>query len=138
MKTIFISRTVQEATLSLLLILGALPVAVEVSNPTPCQAKEFSIGIQDEAKLVPAKILEAPAPQIPAKKQEEAFKTSCEARFVIDPSGKPAVTLTTTSGSDEIDEIALRTLKRWKFHPATLEGKAVASTRRIKIEFEVE
>ncbi len=100
--------------------------------------KEYSIGIHEEAKLVPAKILESPAPQIPSTQQETAFKSSCEARFVIDPKGSTTVTIVSSSGSEEIDELALHTLKKWKFKPASLEDKPVSSTRRIKIEFEVE
>jgi TonB family protein len=101
-------------------------------------AKEFSIGIHEEAKMIPAKIMESPSPQIPSSHQEDAFKSSCEARFLIAPSGQTTVTLITSSGSEEIDSIALKTLKRWKFKPATLEGKPVSSSRRIKVEFEVE
>lgn len=114
-----------------------MPVSVhaEAGKQAP---KEFSIGIHDEAKLVPAKVIESPAPQIPAHKQEESFKTSCEARFLIDATGKATVTLVTSSGSEEIDELALKTLRTWKFKPATLEDKPVPSSRRIKIEFEIE
>jgi len=34
--------------------------------------------------------------------------------------------------------MALSTLRRWKFKPATLDGKSVDSSRKIKVEFEVE
>jgi outer membrane biosynthesis protein TonB len=43
-----------------------------------------------------------------------------------------------SSGSDEIDDITLKTLKQWKFKPAMLNDKPVLSIRRIKLEFEVE
>lgn len=117
-----------------------LPMAIAaiVALPMDAAAKEYSIGIREEAKLVPAKVIESPAPQIPSHKQEESFRTSCEARFLIDPTGKTSVTLLTPSGSEEIDEIALTTLKKWKFSPATLESKPVPSSRRIRIEFEIE
>jgi TonB family protein len=101
-------------------------------------AKEFSIGIHEAAKMIPAKVVESPAPVIPSSHQEDAFKSSCEARFLIAPSGEATVTLVTSSGSEEIDALAVKTLKQWKFKPATLEGKPVSSSRRIKVEFEVE
>lgn len=115
-----------------------MAIAVIGGLPMGAAAKEYSIGIREEAKLVPAKVIESPAPQIPSHKQEESFRTSCEARFLIDPTGKTSVSLLTPSGSEEIDEIALATLKKWKFSPATLENKPVPSSRRIRIEFEIE
>lgn len=138
MKTIFIFQPDSKAAVrQLSLCLLALSI-VTMTGAGPALAKEYSIGIREEAKLVPAKIIESPSPQIPSHKQEESFRTSCEARFLIDPSGKTDVTLLTSSGSEEMDEIAVTTLRKWKFRPATLENKPVASSRRIKIEFEVE
>lgn len=129
-------RQVRLASCCIFLLAGLLIPCV--AGHSTAEGKEYSLGIREEAKLVPAKILESPTPQIPATHQETAFKSSCEARFVIDPKGSTVVTIVTSSGSEEIDSIALETLKKWKFKPASLEGKAVASTRRIKIEFEVD
>ena len=85
-----------------------------------------------------AEVLNSPQPMIPAELHEQCFKSCCIARFIINPDGKTAVKLLTSSGSDEIDEITLSTLKRWKFRPAMLNGKPVQSTRRVKVEFEIE
>lgn len=52
--------------------------------------------------------------------------------------GKHTVKLLASSGVPEVDDIALSTLKRWKFKPATMNGKAVESSRKIRVEFEVE
>jgi len=44
----------------------------------------------------------------------------------------------TTSGSNQVDEITLDTLRHWKFKPATVDDQPVTSTRKIRVEFEVE
>lgn len=115
-----------------------LTILLQGLVPEPVNAKEYSIGIREESKLVPAKIVDSPAPEIPASLQETAFKSYCEARFVIDAKGGTTVSIVSSSGSEEIDAVALQTLKKWKFKPATLEGEPTSSTRRIKVEFEVE
>jgi protein TonB len=58
------------------------------------------------------------------------------ARFQIQETGKCSVKIVTSSGSQEIDEIARETLQRWRFKPATVDGKAVVSSRKIRVEFE--
>ncbi len=79
-----------------------------------------------------------PEPEISPELHEQCFKSSCVAKFVIKKDGQMAVTLLTSSGSQEVDDIALSTLRRWKFKAATLDGQAVDSVRKIKVEFEVE
>jgi protein TonB len=100
-------------------------------------AKTYEVGTEASSDFVEAKAIVTPTPTIPSEQSEEAFKSYCVARFFIDPEGKATVKLLTKSGSHEIDDITLATLRRWKFKPAMLDGKPVESTRRIKVEFEV-
>jgi periplasmic protein TonB len=105
---------------------------------TPAAAKEYSIGTQAASQFVDAQILASPQPLIPPELHEHCFKSCCLARFLINPDGKATVKLLSSSGSSDLDDITLSTLKRWKFRPATLDGKPVSSARKIKVEFEVE
>lgn len=100
-------------------------------------AKTFDVGTEERADFVEAKAIYNPQPAIPPEHHEQCFKSCCIARFFIAPDGKTRVKLISSSGSNEIDDITLATLKRWKFKPAMLDGKPVESTRRIKVEFEV-
>lgn len=110
-----------------------------LSQITPmANAKEFSIGLQSESKHVEAVILENPKPELPSEMKSEAFKTTCTARFHIEPSGKFEVKLLESTQNDEIDHLVITTLKKWKFKPASLDGTPVASTRKLKIELEIE
>ena len=123
----------------LLLSIAYLFVFAAFSTIRPVLASQiYKIGTSEEAKYADALAVECPQPEIPASLHEECYKSCCLARFCINHEGKHEVTLVSSSGSDEVDEIALSTLRRWKFKPAMLNGKPVQSVRKIKVEFEVE
>lgn len=122
-----------------LLSIACLFVLVSLSAIRPVLASQvYKIGTSEEAKYADALAVECPQPEIPSSLHEECYKSCCLARFCITCEGKHQVTLVSSSGSDEVDEIALKTLRRWKFKPAMLNGKPVQSVRKIKVEFEVE
>jgi protein TonB len=85
-----------------------------------------------------AKAIECPRPEIPAELHEQCFKSCCIARFMIKDDGKYSVKLISSSGSEQVDDIAIDTLRRWKFKPALLDGKPVDSSRKIRVEFQVD
>ena len=113
-------------------------VVVSLSVPTGVMAQTFSIGASESSQFVGSEIVASPQPVIPAELHERCFKSCCIARFVINADGKSSVKLLTSSGSEDIDDITVSTLKRWKFRPAMLNGQPVQSTRRVKIEFEIQ
>lgn len=122
-----------------LLSIAYLFVFFSFSSVRPVLASQvFKIGTSEVAKYADALAVECPQPEIPASLHEECYKSCCLARFCINHEGKHEVTIVSSSGSDEVDEIALSTLRRWKFKPAMLNGKPVQSVRKIKVEFEVE
>lgn len=105
---------------------------------SPASAKTYEVGTESEAQFTEAKPTFNPPPEIPSAEREQCMRTFCVARFWISADGKSKVKLLTHSGSHEIDDITLATLRRWKFKPAMLDGMPVESTRRIKVEFEVQ
>jgi protein TonB len=108
-----------------------------LASPQCAVAKTYEVGTEASSNFVEAKPTFNPAPAIPTESSEQCFKSYCVARFLISNEGKTTVKLLTKSGSNEIDDITVATLRRWKFKPAMLDGKPVDSTRRIKVEFEV-
>ena len=118
--------------------LASVALTVMIASLPTAWAKEFSIGTEHTNDFRPAAIIESPRPEIPSDMHDECFKSFCVARFVINPDGKTQVKLVSSTGNEDLDEIALKTLKQWKFKPATLNGEPISSTRRLKIEFEVE
>lgn len=107
-------------------------------STTPALAKSYDVGTQSDAEYEAAQILSKPAPAIPPDLHDHCFKSCCIARFMINADGSAKVKLLTSSGLDEIDDITLSTLRRWKFKPAMLDGKPVPSSRRVKVEFEID
>ena len=121
----------------LTILATALLVLSQLTMPA-AQAKEFSIGTESTTQYVDAKAMSMPLPAIPPELHEHCFKSCCLARFQIEADGNAKVQLLSSSGLPELDDITLSVLKRWKFQPALLDGKPVPSTRKIKVEFQVE
>jgi len=98
----------------------------------------LKIGTEESSYYKDAEIVHCPKPEIPAELHEQCFKSCCLAKFTIKQDGASSVTLLSSTGSTEVDEIAVSTLQRWKFKPATVNGKPVESAKKIRVEFEVE
>ncbi len=107
----------------------------------PCQsalAETFKLGAQESESLEPAEPVFAPSPVITEEMLESGIKAFCVARFEISPLGKHVVHLVTSTGSAEVDELTLSTLRTWRFRPGKRGGQPAASVRKIKVEFEVD
>lgn len=112
-----------------------------VSSGLPCQmalAETFKLGAQESESLEPAEPIFAPSPVITEEMLESGIKAFCVARFEISPLGKHVVHLVTSTGSAEVDELTLSTLRTWRFRPGKRGGQPAASVRKIKVEFEVD
>ena len=116
----------------------ALAAFFPAFNPLSIGATTLTLGTEYASSYRIAEPTYTPEPEISPELHEQCFKSSCIAKFDIKKDGKTSVALLTSSGSPEVDDIALNTLRRWKFKPATLDGQAVDSARKIKVEFEVE
>jgi protein TonB len=110
---------------------------VSILAGSACAGPLLKAGTTESSKYQDALGIECPEPQIPAELKEETMKTSCVARFDIKADGKSTVKIVSSSGSEQVDDMALATLRRWKFKPATLDGKPVDSFRRIRVEFDI-
>jgi len=82
--------------------------------------------------------LTSPVPQIPDSLRSESLKTFIRARFDIAADGTAQVTLLTSSGSAELDQLTLQTLRQWRWKPALQNGVSVPSIERLRIEYEVQ
>jgi TonB family protein len=111
---------------------------VTLASPAPSLANSFSLGADYSSDYKVAEPLFTPEPEISPELKEQCFKSCCIAKFLIGANGNTSVQLLSSSGSQEVDEIAIETLRRWKFKPAQLDGRPVESSRKIKVEFEIE
>ncbi|MCB0332738.1 MAG: energy transducer TonB, partial [Bdellovibrionales bacterium] len=82
-------------------------------------------------------LISAPKPPYPRRARRLGFEGSVVLKASIAETGKVAhVDIVHSSGRTDCDESAQQTiLKYWKFQPATLFGKGVASVERIEVTF---
>jgi len=78
-------------------------------------------------------------PTIPDSLRSDAIDATVIAEFQVGADGVPTgVRITQSSGNSDLDDLALKTARQWRFKPATREGQAVESTVRLHIEFQVD
>jgi len=88
-------------------------------------------------KLMPARALNPGLPQYPERARKLNIQGFVLLEADIDERGK-LLTLRVRQGLERgLDDAALASVKRWRFQPATLAGRAVPSTRLIRIRFEL-
>jgi protein TonB len=79
-----------------------------------------------------------PQPAIPDDLRADALDKTFVAEFTVGPDGTPTeVQVAQSTGSEELDRIALDTAKQWRFKPATRDGQPIESRVRLHIEFQV-
>ena len=120
------------------LLLSGLFVTDPALTVAPAYAETFKLGTQESNSLLPAEPISCPQPIVTEEMLEQGIKTHCTAKFAIGKTGKSTVELLTSTGSTEVDDMTLDTLRTWRFRPASLSGAPVSSVRKIKIEFEVD
>lgn len=81
--------------------------------------------------------LYSPAPVIPGYLRNQNLKASVVIEFLITAQGRVTPRLLDSSGSGELDAIALDTASKWQFKPATRGDVPVDSKTRLRILFEV-
>ena len=82
--------------------------------------------------------LYAPAPVIPKYLRDQNLKTSVVIEFLITAEGSVTTRLLDSSGTEELDAIALNTVSKWKFKPAAQNNAPIDSKTRLRIVFEVQ
>jgi TonB family protein len=81
--------------------------------------------------------LYSPAPAIPSYLRNQNLKTNVVIEFLITAQGQVTPRLLDSSGNDELDAIALNTVKKWQFKPAANNNLPIDSKTRLRILFEV-
>jgi len=82
--------------------------------------------------------LYAPAPVIPQYLRNQNLKTSVVIEFLITAQGLVTPRLLDSSGTEELDAIAINTVSKWKFKPAAQNNEPIDSKTRLRIVFEVQ
>ena len=86
--------------------------------------------------LTQARYLHTPRPGYPEIARREGREGRVLLRVRIDEQGRTkTVEINSSSGNEALDRAAAEAVKRWHFHPARYDDKAVESWLRIPIEF---
>ncbi len=86
-----------------------------------------------------ARPLTSPAPEYPAAARRAGEQGTVVLEVEVGPDGQPdEVSIASRSGSRELDGAALRAVRDWSFEPAIHNGKAVASSVRVPVDFRLQ
>ena len=99
-------------------IFKAPPEAVELDN---CSSK-----------ITPPKAVFSPDPSLPWRAGNDS---SVVVELIVDSKGSPHDLKVTRSGGKPYDESALRAVRGWHFQPATCDGRPIATTIRVEVDF---
>jgi len=79
----------------------------------------------------------APPPVIPSYLQDQDLNSSVVIEFYVNAQGVALPKLIGSSGNEELDAIALSTVKTWQFRPAEQNHKPIDAKVRLRINFQV-
>lgn len=97
---------------------------------SPSKPKDFSAG-----KLTAPHVDYAPDPGYSKEAESRHIEGTSVLSTMIDASGTPVNVAIMQPLGMGLDEQAVSTLKRWRFKPATLDGKAVPAHINIEVTF---
>jgi TonB family protein len=80
----------------------------------------------------------APPPILPSYMQDREIKTYVVIDFYVNSQGNATPHLAGSSGDEELDALALETVKKWQFRPAEKDHKPIEAKVRLRIVFEVQ
>jgi TonB family protein len=77
----------------------------------------------------------SPDPKYPKKESKAHRRGTVVLDLVVDADGLPRDIKVNLPLSPEFDEAALNAVKKWKFSPATKDGKPVATQIKVEVSF---
>ena len=112
----------------------APPTATAARREAPTQRRQPAAARNRDARP-----LQQPAPEYPVAAMRAGDEGTVLVRAEIDASGKPSnVELAKRSRSRDLDRAALAAVRNWTFEPAIRDGKAVASTVQVPVDFRLD
>ena len=83
--------------------------------------------------------LDTPSPAYPEEARREHLEGTVIVEIRIDRSGRvETARVTQGSGKSILDDAAVAAVRKWSYRPATLNGEAIASLRRVRLVFRLE
>jgi protein TonB len=122
------------------------PVATATPRPAPKPAatprKERTVkptaGSSGARGGTKPQYLSNPAPEYPESARAAGEHGNVMLRVEVDVRGRAAgVEISKSSGFRDLDNAAVRAVKRWRFKPATMAGVPVATTINVPVQFQL-
>jgi len=92
-------------------------------------------GIANPPCTTPPKVIYSPGPIYPRKHAKVDLPGTVHLATVVGPDGLPSDIVVSWSLSPEFDQAAIDAVKKWKFSPATKDGKLAATKIGLEITF---
>lgn len=109
----------------------AAPVEPPARNPFICYGDSRDAR---DCTTAPREIY-APGPKYPKKERRAHHQGTVVLRLVISTEGLPRDIQVSRTLSPEFDDAAIDVVKKWKFSPATRDGKPVAVAIDVEVAF---
>jgi protein TonB len=126
-------------------VVGTPPNVKALSQPpvTPTPPTKPPVTTVTKPKHIPVftevEPVYQPEPTIPDDLRDQPLDKTAVIEVTVGADGSIATAeLSKGTGIRELDVLAVRTAKTWKFKPATADGEAVSGKLRLRIEFKVE
>lgn len=100
--------------------------------------EEFWKDPEPDQKITPIKLLKAVPPTYPLAYRVVATEGEVWVAFVVDAEGRVIDAKPLTEFASQFIEAAIEAVKKWKFEPATRDGKAVPTLVIVPIQFWLE
>lgn len=123
------------------------PLAASPAQPTGMAAKDDSLAKinvpgdehfkPDQPIVTPPKLTKFVNPKLSKQAQKERFigKATARIHVIVGADGKPENPYVVDSAGHGFDEMALDAARKYRFEPATRDGKPVAVVLMLDIEF---
>jgi TonB family protein len=115
------------------------PASKVPTTPSEDLLKEIAAGDLFRAGpntgVTPARIISGPDPEYSEEARRNRFQGSIELGVVVETDGMPRTVWIVRALGEGLDERAIESVRRWRFEPATRNGKAVPVLISIHITF---
>jgi protein TonB len=113
------------------------PSVTPVIPASPAASPAPTSPAPKQVVVVEAEPIYQPSPVIPEDLLDSGIDTTFYGYFTIHTDGTVDVKMVQGTGNSILDRLAMDAAKQWKFTPATQNGVAVESYRRLQVEFVV-
>jgi protein TonB len=88
---------------------------------------------------VGARVTRDAQPAYPRDARRDGVEGTTVLRVSLDTKGRVTdVAVATSSGDTRLDDAAVRSVRTWKFSPATEDEKPVAASLRVRVQFRLD